>query len=58
MDTPTHIDLDDVLDAHIKHGEVHLLLRNGDIIRLPYTRNTLELYWRIKIRNRRRAFGL
>ena len=57
MDTAS-LDLDDILDAHIRRNTVQLLLRDGRRLVLPYTRRTAELYWKIKIRNRRRAVGL
>ena len=52
------LDLDDILDAQLHRNAVYLLLRDGRRLTLPYTRETVELYWKVKIRNRRRAFGL
>jgi len=54
----TLLDMDDIIDAYIQGSNIHLLLRDGRHLVLPYTPSTRELYWRIKIRNRRRAFGL
>ncbi len=52
------LNLDNVLDARLEENVVKLLLADGNAIALPATKENLELYWSIKIRNRRRAFGL
>jgi hypothetical protein len=60
-DSPQHlkIDLDEVDDAEIISGLVLLKLRNGETVRLPLEKpEARQLYWQVKLRNRRRAFGL
>ena len=51
------INKDDVIDAYLQDGQVILILRDGSVVRLPYSVAS-SLYWEVKIRNRRRAFGL
>ena len=53
------INLDEVDDAEITGDLILLKLRNGDTIQLPVEKpEARQLYWQVKIRNRRRAFGL
>ncbi len=54
----SRIDLDDIIDARKAGNEIHLITRDGRLIRLPFNDATLDIYWKVKIRNRRRAFGL
>jgi len=51
------LDLDNVIDAKIKNGKIVLITRNGKV-ELEDNRRNRELYWSIKLRNRRKAFGL
>ncbi len=52
------VPLDEVDDARISGDHVVLRLRSGRLLRMKLGREALELYWRVKLRNRRRAFGL
>jgi hypothetical protein len=52
------IPLEEVDDARLDGDHVELRLRSGKLVRLRLEPETLELYWAIKLRNRRRAFGL
>jgi len=51
------LDLDNVIDAKIKNGKIVLITRNGKV-ELEDNRRNRELYWSIKLRNRRKVFGL
>ena len=55
---PSSLNDDDILDAELHWNEIHLILRDGRRLVLPRSPRHMELYWRVKIRNRRRAFGL
>jgi len=51
------LDLDNVIDAKIKNGKIVLITRSGKV-ELEDNRRNRELYWSIKLRNRRKVFGL
>jgi len=51
-------DIDNILDMVIKSDSVIIFLRNGARIEARLTHELRKLYWDIKLRNRRRAFGL
>jgi len=51
-------DLDAIKDIHIHHGKAYIELVTGEIIKTRISSNIKELYWKVKIRNRRHAFGL
>ncbi len=50
-------DPEQVDDAYLHGDMVILKLRNGGTLALPY-HVASSIYWEVKIRNRRRAFGL
>jgi hypothetical protein len=53
------ININEVDDAEIISGLVLLKLKNGETIKLPAEKpEARQIYWQVKIRNRRRAFGL
>ncbi|OWJ55270.1 hypothetical protein Pdsh_00100 [Pyrodictium delaneyi] len=52
------IPLDAISDAWIQHGYIYLQLANGKILSIPANKHTTSIYWEVKLRNRRRAFGL
>ena len=52
------IPLESINDAWIQRGYIYLQLVNGRILALPADKHATTLYWEVKIRNRRRAFGL
>ncbi len=51
-----NISIDDVLDAKRIKDKVLLYTRNG-VIEMDFEK-AKDIYWRVKIRNRRKAFGL
>ncbi len=53
-----HINVDHIDDARLENGFIVFSLRDGRRLRIKMCRESLELYWKVKIRNRRRAFGL
>ncbi len=56
---PLDISVEDVDDAQILDNQIILLMKSGEILRLPAEKpEARHLYWQVKIRNRRRAFGL
>ena len=52
------LDLSLVEDARLDHDRVVFKLRTGQELTAKLCQETLELYWQVKLRNRRRAFGL
>jgi hypothetical protein len=56
--TSTTINLNDIIDAELHDDAIYLVTVSGKIIRINITPQTRELYWQIKIRNRRKAFGI
>ncbi|WP_317896408.1 hypothetical protein [Pyrofollis japonicus] len=52
------INLNDIIDAELHDDAIYLVTVSGKIIRINITPQTRELYWQIKIRNRRKAFGI
>jgi hypothetical protein len=52
------IDTNTIADAEMRTEYVVLLLRDGRRLVLRADPVARELYWRIKLRNRRSAFGL
>ncbi len=56
--TGFNVTLDYIRDAKIEGDHIKMELADGRILVLPVTREHMELYWSIKLRNRRRAFGL
>jgi len=55
----TNINLDEIDDAVLLHDKIVIKLRNGSTYTLPATKpEARQIYWSIKLRNRRRAFGL
>ncbi len=50
-------DPEQVDDAYLHGDTVIFKLRNGDTLALPY-HVASNIYWEVKLRNRRRAFGL
>ena len=50
------LDLNNILDATLVKGKIRFLTKDG-IIELT-GRKARELYWKVKLRNRRKAFGL
>ncbi len=50
------LDLNNILDATLVRGKILFLTKEG-IIELT-GKKARELYWRVKLRNRRKAFGL
>lgn len=55
---PPHIDPSDVLDATLHRDKIVFTLRDGTRVIAEKTEYTYKLYWHVKIRNRRVAFGL
>ena len=53
-----YIDPSEVLDASIQRGKIVFTLRDGTRIVTEKSEHAYKLYWHIKIRNRRTAFGL
>jgi uncharacterized protein len=53
-----NIDLSEIVDAMIRDRHVIIFLRNGKSIKLQRTSQALKVYWDVKLRNRRRAFGI
>jgi len=52
------LDINNILDMIIKSNTVIILLKNGTKIETKLTHEIKKLYWDVKLRNRRRAFGL
>jgi len=52
------LDADNILDIVIKSDNVVIFLRDGTRIETRLTHELKKLYWDIKLRNRKRAFGL
>jgi len=52
------LDTSNILDMVIKSDTVIIFLRNGTRIETKLTHELRKLYWDVKLRNRRRAFGL
>ncbi len=52
----SNISIDDVLDAKRIKDKVILYTKNG-VIEMEF-KKAKDIYWRVKIRNRRKAFGL
>ncbi|AEM39380.1 hypothetical protein Pyrfu_1523 [Pyrolobus fumarii 1A] len=52
------LNIDDILDVERRGNTLIVYTRDGELLNLPYNSVTASLYWEIKIRNRRRAFGL
>ncbi len=50
------LDLNNILDATLVKGKILFLTKEG-IIELT-GKKARELYWKVKLRNRRKAFGL
>ncbi len=50
--------LDDIVDAEIHGDKIYFLTANGKVFETTLTPVTRDLYWEVKLRNRRRAFGL
>jgi len=46
------------VDARLVGRKIVFTLRSGGQLVLDYSPDVAELYWEVKIRNRRRAFGL
>ncbi len=51
-------DPDIVRDIHLHNGHAYIELVNGTTIKVSLTDEIKKLYWKVKIRNRRLAFGL
>ncbi len=51
------LNLNNIIDAKIKNGKIVLITINGKI-ELEDNKKNRELYWSIKLRNRRKVFGL
>ncbi len=58
MPSPLNLTDEDILDAELRASRVYIILRDGRRLELPASKQHIELYWRVKIRNRRRAFGI
>jgi len=52
------LDADNILDIVIKSDNVVIFLRDGTRIETRLTHELKKLYWDIKLRNRKSAFGL
>ena len=54
----SNLPLEAISDAWIQRGYVYLQLIDGRILAVPADKHATSIYWEVKIRNRRRAFGL
>jgi len=52
------LDINNILDIVIKSNTVIIFLKNGTKIETKLTHELKKLYWDVKLRNRRKAFGL
>lgn len=52
------LDINNILDMVIKSSTVIIFLKNGARIEAKLTHELKKLYWDVKLRNRRKAFGL
>ncbi len=50
--------LDDIVDAEIHGDKIYFLTTTGKMLEAQLTPRARDLYWKVKLRNRRRAFGL
>lgn len=50
--------LEDLVDAEIHGDRIYFITSTGKVLEARSSPRTRDLYWRIKLRNRRRAFGL
>jgi len=49
---------EDLVDAEIRGDRIYFITSTGKILETRSSPKTRDLYWRIKLRNRRKAFGL
>lgn len=52
------IHIDDIVDAEMRGDKIYFITTTGDILETRSSPMTRDLYWEIKLRNRRKAFGL
>lgn len=50
--------LSHIVNAEIHGDKLYLIMDDGTVVSKPLTSEAKEIYWAVKIRNRRKAFGL
>ncbi len=57
LNLPT-IDTDEIDDAILKGERILLKYKDGTTLEIDSSEQALQLYWEIKLRNRKKAFGI
>ncbi len=55
---PDSSHFEDLVDAEIRGDRIYFITSTGKVLETSSSPKTRDLYWRIKLRNRRKAFGL